>query len=131
MSRRRTGGRGSRRSGSRNPVRYAGSNREADLYTRVRPFRGADHGSRRRSQLRQLFKGAGYEIAASVEALIAAGHSCSVVWDYTPRQMAAYAFLAAKRKDRESHTSLGLMLLAQSGDAKAIKTQFEDWERDA
>jgi hypothetical protein len=43
--------------------------------------------------------------------------------------MAAYTFLAAKRKDRESHTALGLLVLAQN-DQKAIKKQFEDWEKD-
>ena len=45
--------------------------------------------------------------------------------------MAAYTFLAAKRKNRENHTALGLLVLSQSGDDKAVKKQFEDWEKDA
>ena len=43
--------------------------------------------------------------------------------------MAAFMFLAVKRKDRESHTALGLLVLAQN-EPKAIKDQFEDWEKD-
>lgn len=45
--------------------------------------------------------------------------------------MAAYTFLAAKRRNRENHTALGLLQLSQSGDEKAIKKQFEDWEKDS
>ena len=45
--------------------------------------------------------------------------------------MSAYTFLAVKRKNRENHTALGLLVLAQSGDEKAVKKQFEDWERDS
>jgi hypothetical protein len=45
--------------------------------------------------------------------------------------MAAFTFLATKRLNRENHTTLGLLTLAQSGDDKAIKKQFEDWEKDA
>jgi len=45
--------------------------------------------------------------------------------------MAAFTFLAVKRKNREDHASLSLMLLAQSGDEKAVKKQLETWERDA
>ena len=45
--------------------------------------------------------------------------------------MSAYTFLAVKRKNRENHTSLGLLGLAQSGDEKAVNKQFEDWERDS
>jgi hypothetical protein len=44
--------------------------------------------------------------------------------------MAAYTFLAVKRMNRENHTALGLLWLAQSGDDKAVKKQFEDWEKD-
>jgi hypothetical protein len=45
--------------------------------------------------------------------------------------MAAYAFLAVKRQNRETHRDLSILLLAQSGDEKAIKKQLEDWEKDA
>jgi hypothetical protein len=43
--------------------------------------------------------------------------------------MAAFMFLAVKRKDRESHTALGLLVLAQN-DPQAVKKQFDDWEKD-
>lgn len=43
--------------------------------------------------------------------------------------MAAFMFLVAKRKDRESHTALGLLVLSQN-DPKAITQQFDDWEKD-
>jgi hypothetical protein len=44
--------------------------------------------------------------------------------------MAAYTFLAVKRKNREDHMALSLMLLADCGDPKAIKKQLEMWEKD-
>jgi hypothetical protein len=44
--------------------------------------------------------------------------------------MAAYTFLAVKRMGRENHTALSLLWLAQSGDDKAVKKKFEDWEKD-
>jgi len=43
--------------------------------------------------------------------------------------LAAYTFLATKRLQREHHATLSLMLLAQSGDEKAVKRQLEDWEK--
>jgi hypothetical protein len=43
--------------------------------------------------------------------------------------MAAYTFLAVKRKNREDHMALSLTLLA-NGDPKAIKKQLEMWEKD-
>lgn len=45
--------------------------------------------------------------------------------------MAAFTFLAAKRKNRENHTALSLLTLAQCGDDKVVKKQFEDWEKDS
>jgi len=45
--------------------------------------------------------------------------------------MAAFTFLAVKRQNREAHSTLSLMLLAQSGDEKAVKKQLETWEKDA
>lgn len=44
--------------------------------------------------------------------------------------MAAFAFLASKRVDRENYNALGLLTLAQSGDDKAVKKQFDTWEKD-
>lgn len=45
--------------------------------------------------------------------------------------MSAFMFLAGKRKSREDHSALSLMLLAQSGDEKAVKDQFAIWEKDS
>jgi hypothetical protein len=45
--------------------------------------------------------------------------------------MAAFNFLAEKRQNRESHRTLGLLALSQSGDGKGIKKQLETWEKDA
>lgn len=45
--------------------------------------------------------------------------------------MAAFAFLATKRMNRESHRELSLLTLAQGGDEKALKKVFDDWEKDA
>jgi hypothetical protein len=44
--------------------------------------------------------------------------------------LAAYTFLAAKRANRNSHTTLSLLRLAQAED-KEVKKQFEDWEKEA
>jgi hypothetical protein len=45
--------------------------------------------------------------------------------------MAAFTFLAVKRMNRESHATLGLMALANSGDGKEINKQMEQWEKDS
>jgi hypothetical protein len=45
--------------------------------------------------------------------------------------MAAYTFLAVKRRNREQHSDLSIQLLAASGNEKEVKKQLEDWERDA
>lgn len=48
----------------------------------------------------------------------------------TPRQIASYCFLAARREDIESHRELSLMILADSGDAKAVEKQLKQWEKE-
>ena len=45
--------------------------------------------------------------------------------------MSAFTFLATKRVHRESHAQLSLLWLAASGDSKAVKKQFDEWERDS
>jgi hypothetical protein len=40
-------------------------------------------------------------------------------------------FLRDKRQNRERHELLALMLLAQSGDDKVIKREFDEFERDS
>jgi hypothetical protein len=49
----------------------------------------------------------------------------------TPRQIAAYCFLIARREDLHSHRLLSLMLLAQNGEAKAVEKQLGQWESEA
>jgi hypothetical protein len=44
--------------------------------------------------------------------------------------LSAYAFLASKRRAREHHEQLSLLLLSQSTDGKVIDKQFADWEKD-
>lgn len=44
--------------------------------------------------------------------------------------MSAYTFLATKRQNREKHSHLSLLTLSASGDEKAIKKQFDDWEKE-
>ena len=48
----------------------------------------------------------------------------------TPRQIASYCFLAARREDLESHRQLSLMILVESADAKAIEKQLKQWEKE-
>jgi hypothetical protein len=51
------------------------------------------------SQIRPLHKGDFYELASvTFEELIASGHRPADVWDYTPRQITAFVFLAEKRQ---------------------------------
>jgi hypothetical protein len=45
--------------------------------------------------------------------------------------MAAFTFLATKRRTRENHSTLSLLALSQTGDGKAISKTLEDWEKDA
>jgi hypothetical protein len=44
--------------------------------------------------------------------------------------MAAYSFLAEKRRMREWHAQLSMLSLSNSGDGKEIVKQLEKWERD-
>jgi hypothetical protein len=44
--------------------------------------------------------------------------------------MAAYAFLAEKRALRDRYYMLGLLNLGSSGDDKALKKQFDTWDKE-
>lgn len=44
--------------------------------------------------------------------------------------MSAFTFLATKRLNREHYADLSMLTLAASGDEKAIKKQFDTWEKD-
>lgn len=47
----------------------------------------------------------------------------------TPRQIAAYCFLAARREDLQSHRELYLMVLAQS-DGKEVEKYLKKIEKE-
>jgi hypothetical protein len=131
-SRRRRTGSVRGRHPHRDPVRHRRSRWEVDLQKRLRPFRPAAARSGPVSQIRPLHKGDFYELASGVEELIASGHRPADVWDYTPRQITAFVFLADKRRTRERHSRLADMLAAfNPGDGRELKTQFERWEKDA
>jgi hypothetical protein len=44
--------------------------------------------------------------------------------------MAAFTFLAEKRRSFESHRELSLLSLANSGEGKEIQKQLDTWEKD-
>lgn len=44
--------------------------------------------------------------------------------------MAAYSFLAVKRKDQEYRGQLAIMML-RDAEPKVIQKQMDDWEKDA
>jgi hypothetical protein len=46
----------------------------------------------------------------------------------TPRQLQAFIFLAAKRRERELREQLHTNTLAARGDEKTIRGQLKDWE---
>lgn len=49
----------------------------------------------------------------------------------TPSQIAAFCYLIARREDLQSHRELSLMILAQSGDEKAVEQQLTKWEKES
>jgi hypothetical protein len=72
---------------------------EGDVHSRLRPFRFEAAGSGAGSQGRN-WKGPGYDLAEAAADLIAAGQSEEWVFELTPRQLAAHAFLAERRRIR-------------------------------
>jgi hypothetical protein len=62
--------------------------------------------------------------------LIAAGHRSDDVWNYTPRQLAAYGFIAEKRRTRERAEALTIGVMASRGDLKTVKKQLKEWSRE-
>jgi hypothetical protein len=48
----------------------------------------------------------------------------------TPRMMAAYLFLADKRRKRRLYEELYYAAVANCGDGKLIKKQMDDMERE-
>ena len=66
--------------------------------------------------------GTGYEIARAAEQLIAEGHSPELVWTYTPRQLFGWMELGQRRRRTDLSQLLSLLTLANSQNAKAIKS---------
>ena len=58
--------------------------------------------------------------------MIAAGHPPAAVWQYTPRQMQAYLFIAGRRRQREQKELLALYAMATRGEGKAIQKALRD-----
>lgn len=60
--------------------------------------------------------------------MIALGHPPDAVWGYTPRQLAAYLFIANRRRKRELSEQLAINALAAQGDGEALKRQMRELE---
>jgi hypothetical protein len=48
--------------------------------------------------------------------------------EYTPKQIDAYAFIAARRREAEMREELHVNTLATRGDTNAIRRQMREWE---
>ena len=57
---------------------------------------------------------------------MAAGHPPEQVWQYTPRQMQAYLFIASRRRTREHKELLALYAMATRGEGKDIRKALRD-----
>jgi len=58
--------------------------------------------------------------------LIAAGHPPAEVWQYTPRQMQGFLFIASRRRQREHKELLALYAMATRGESKEIRKALRD-----
>lgn len=54
------------------------------------------------------------------------GHPPSAVWDYSPRQTAAYMQFAIEDRQRELRELLAIMAMAARGDPRAIEKALKD-----
>jgi hypothetical protein len=54
------------------------------------------------------------------------GHPPVEVWKYTPKQMSAFLFIAAKRQRREQKELLALQALAARGEPKELRKILKD-----
>jgi hypothetical protein len=58
-------------------------------------------------------------------------HPPADVWEYTPRQAAAFLFLGRRRRRREAAMELSIHALAASGDSQAVREQLRKFDDDA
>lgn len=49
----------------------------------------------------------------------------------TPRQIAAWSFLANRRREADMSQLLSVMQLAVNGSGDQVKKQQDEWERDS
>lgn len=50
------------------------------------------------------------------------------MWDYTPRQAAAFLVIGGHRRRREMSQELRLGVLANRADEKTLRATLKDWE---
>lgn len=58
------------------------------------------------------------------------GHDAAAVFDYTPRQIGGFLFLAGLRRKREAAAQLSIATAAARGEPRAVKKQIQDWTKD-
>jgi hypothetical protein len=61
--------------------------------------------------------------------LIANGHRAADVWDYTPKQLIAFMFLANKRRQRDRAEDLTIHAMAARGEPRAVKKMTKDLQK--
>jgi hypothetical protein len=57
------------------------------------------------------------------------GHRPSDVWKYTPRRIAAFLFIAEKRRNQERIEAIHIGAMAARGDPKEVKKFLKGLER--
>ncbi|WP_094458117.1 hypothetical protein [Niveispirillum lacus] len=65
-------------------------------------------------------------MAAAIHQLIAAGHPPSSVWQYTPRQIAAFAAIDARRLDLAMARSIVAARAAHHGKDDSVKKLLKE-----
>ena len=55
------------------------------------------------------------------------GHRPADVWEYTPRRLVAFLFIADRRRRMEKAEALQIETLGARGDKDAIKRRMEEW----
>lgn len=76
----------------------------------------------------RAWKDVGYEIAELLEERGADVNP--VLWRFSPRQLAAYAFFAKQRRVAAARLDLATTAIGAQGSAKAIEDELKEMERD-